>query len=201
MLRSVAINSSRQPSRTCRFRRPISTGYAPGEGRRTGLSRRAAWSAARKNAAPFAALSPPRRSGWVRRPRTEEQRAGIAGATLSHVTRVSPKTRLQAVRTGVGEEYAISGAANPAADQSAHRRPAHPNRRRRVSAAPEGVFCHAAKRERRAEWSSAACTRTDRVPKLAGSSSQIATRVLLLRNTWWLVLGGLRRSFSGSPSE
>jgi hypothetical protein len=107
------------------------------------------------------------------------------GATLSRVTRGRTKTRLQAVRTGVGEEYAISGAANPAADQSAHRRLAHPNRRRRVSAALEGVFCHAAKRERRGEWSSAACTRTDRVQKLADSSSQIAMRVLL-RNRWWL---------------
>src|SRR6202521_4558145 len=46
---------------------------------------------------------------------------------------------------GVGEEYAISAAANPAADQSAHRRSAHPNRRRSVSPALEGVFCHAAK--------------------------------------------------------
>jgi hypothetical protein len=46
---------------------------------------------------------------------------------------------------GVGDEYAISVAANPAADQSAHRRSADPNRRRSVSQAPEGVFFHAAK--------------------------------------------------------
>jgi hypothetical protein len=46
---------------------------------------------------------------------------------------------------GVGEEYAISAAANPAVDQSAHRRSADPNRRRSVSPAPEGVFFHAAK--------------------------------------------------------
>jgi hypothetical protein len=46
---------------------------------------------------------------------------------------------------GVGDEYAISAAANPAADQSAHRCSVCPNRRRSVSPAPEGVFCHAAK--------------------------------------------------------
>jgi len=41
---------------------------------------------------------------------------------------------------GVGEEYAISAAANPTAGQSAHRRSADPNRRRNVSPALEGVF-------------------------------------------------------------
>jgi hypothetical protein len=37
------------------------------------------------------------------------------------VTRVSTKTGPEAVPTGVGDEYATSATANPAADQSAHR--------------------------------------------------------------------------------
>jgi hypothetical protein len=47
---------------------------------------------------------------------------------------------------GVGDEYAISAAANPEADQSAHRRPIHPTDAADASPAPQGVFCHAARR-------------------------------------------------------
>ena len=68
-------------------------------------------------------------------------------------TRSAPKPRPEAVRGGGGEEYARSGAANPVDDQSAHRWSANPNRRRgRQHRRPQGGFCHAAKRERRAGW-------------------------------------------------
>jgi hypothetical protein len=58
----------------------------------------------------------------------------------------SPKLRPECGPCGVAEEYAISAAANPSVDQSAHRRSANPKRRRFVRPAPEGAVCHAAKR-------------------------------------------------------
>ena len=49
--------------------------------RRPDISRRVSWSAPRKNVAPFAPLTPSRRSGLLRHPRTEERRSGSAKAS------------------------------------------------------------------------------------------------------------------------
>jgi hypothetical protein len=49
---------------------------------------------------------------------------------LSGVTPDSPKSASEVYRSAGGDEYAISVAANPLVEQSAHRRSANPNRRR-----------------------------------------------------------------------
>ena len=77
------------------------------------LSRHAPQRAGRRTHSPCGCR--PRRAGGVASPRP-----------LSRVTRDSPKSASQVSRSDGGDEYAISAAANPAAEQSAHRRSANP---------------------------------------------------------------------------
>ena len=60
--------------------------------RRAALSHRAAWSAARKNAAPFAPLSPSRRSGLLKHLRTEEPHPGNITARMKATRPPRPLT-------------------------------------------------------------------------------------------------------------
>src|SRR5882672_8147833 len=84
--------------------------------------------------------------------RSEDACGGAAGAGLRRRDLERRDTRqfkisFAGVPIAGGDEYAISVAANPDAEQSTHRGLANPNRRRIVRYAPEKLIFHGAKRE------------------------------------------------------
>jgi hypothetical protein len=95
--------------------------------------------------------APRRPPDGMRRSYPAGRPAGRAGSQrpLSRVTRDRSKTPPVAGPIVVGHEYAISVAANPSAEQSAHRPPANPSRRRTVSLPRRGRFSTRRKGARR----------------------------------------------------